>query len=306
MGDRCGPCFDRGDDAPTPLAAGWPLERTFAYAVLGPDGRALGLIGARGKDGSPAALLDTATGRTLAVFTVEAERGFSLTIGPGGARSALFRSRARGPVVDLLDAAGRPVARLPRTVFGLAFAPSGEGLVSWGNDGLAWRDGPLGRPASFGPASRGQGSACFSADGARLATRGADYRSVVVWDVATRRETARFRPNDLVSPPCITPGGAVLCVCSGGVRDAVTGGLLRAAAWPGHIRPDLACDPDGSALLGRGPAFRVLSLRGGADFEGGDRLAACDFLPDGRLLTLSRVDGRARLWPAEVFRGEGG
>jgi hypothetical protein len=308
MGDRCGPCFDRGDQAPQP--AGWVLPRPAAAATLSPDGLALGALGQRGEAGSEIAVFDAATGRATPAFTVETPApGGLFLLGPRAARLAVVRYETAWVTTDLHRADGRRLARLAETG-GVAFPPSGDGLVTWGRGGLAWRSGPRASPVLFGPSSLENNIARFAPDGRRLATRTIDFRTVAIWDVTSRRMVGHYQPRGLVSPPCFTPDGRALCLAYGG--DSVgelcavgPGRALRPAPWPATLGvPWLSCAFDGRWVLACGPGvFLVLRLNGnGPDFEGVPGvLSVCGFLADGRLLTLSWRDGRVRLWPAELF-----
>jgi hypothetical protein len=318
MGDRCGPCHDRGADAPQSLAASWPLPALgeLIAASLAPDGSSLALLFRIGQ----VALLDPATGALRSqprAVTADAEYA-TVEAAPGGRLVAVceFRPEVRTVVWDL--AAGRPVASLPGGISGGVFAPDGSALY-----GFSDRQVPLVCPLPDGPARELDGldgaaalavgpdgalAALFSdelADGVALSSRGA---APTYFSLPSR---AAWGPRGFPPRPVFGPDGRLLVLCDRGavLRDVVRG--VAVARLPATDAAEEAPQftPDGRTLLVAGDCWQAWALprkrsKTASLLFARRRRFSRDLavLPDGRLLTLD-ADGRARLWPAEVFAG---
>jgi hypothetical protein len=306
MGDRCGPCFDRGAQAPTAMQAGWPTTPGAVQGSLAPDGRALAVLGPSGRaDGWLAvAVHDAATGAPRGAFTLEAGRALGLWLGPEGAALAA-RHYHNTLHVELFDPrSGRRLGALPGEMYDLAFAPFG-GLASLGPEGLGWHDARGGRRVGDFEASAGRVAwAGLATDGRRLAAPVARPPSVGIWDVATRSQRAAIGlPGRPLSPPAFDAAGRLFCLAGGDLIDE-GGSVVGPSGWPPTERAVTFAVAAHGAVLARGPlTLRVWRPDGASPSFDGDAegLLACGWLPDGRLLTLSRDHG-VNLWPAALFR----
>jgi hypothetical protein len=314
MGDRCGPCHDRGPDAPVSRAAGWRLGPGARAVAVGPDGTALAAVDGAGLVRTWG-LADGAARHEAQAAAPDSPAYFAL--GPGG-RTAATAHYGAGWSLDLWDvSAGRRLARLPIDFPSFAFLPDGSVLAP--RDGAPVLLGP-GRPDEVRPVpALRPGPFC-------LLAAGRDGRGLAA--VSHRLETLAWcdggvgdvvvLPGLALSPPAFSPEGVPSVVvrlprregpetfllgCPGPRRDPVR----RPLPWPSDIPIErLAFAPDGRLIAQGGSLVRVWGQDGKSwrvllegRTEGGER---CDLLPDGRLLTFSRRDGCVKLWPAELFR----
>jgi hypothetical protein len=316
MGERCGPCHDRGDAAPQ----GWPPATAgdvTAAALAGP------LLAVRRRAG-PAEVWDVPGRRRLASLA---------GVGPGGGRLGLS---ADGRIVADVEhvseeglylcvwetAAGRRLARLPIDQGArYALAPDGGFVVTPHAQRLVLTrldDGPAPewqrRPVR---AERLVGLA-LSPDGARLAVaRPGQAPSLDVWGVPERRVlTARALPGEPASSPAFTADGRLVLAVRVERRPAPLAlaeplrgrAVVRLPARMMGLSGAPALRPDGAAVAACDPGGRLhvwaLPGAGGeavplADARG---VGACGWLPDGSLVAFGREAGVVNVWPAETFR----
>jgi hypothetical protein len=214
--------------------------------------------------------------------------------------------------------ADRRLAVLPDGSQEIVFAPDGRtGYVVLSGGAVAAMVVPGGGPRELpglGPA----GALALRADSAVLAVRRAFSSSVALWDVAAGALSGHFDlPGVTALPsarPTFAPDGRLLLLAPHsdrhGLYDVASGRLAVALplAWT-HIPGEPRFAAGGRALVTiSSTGLRAWALPEGDGeatplFEG--RAEGVDDawpLPDGRLLTFSRRDGRVRIWPAEVFR----
>jgi hypothetical protein len=317
MGDRCGPCFDRGDDAPRPAAAGWEVggPGQVVMVALSPDGGALAALNKFGR----VTVWDVATGAKRGSVLTNARVDFTLVVGPAG---RLVATRYGRPEPDrafgIWDVEGDRRLDFVETDSDLAFAADGRtfytGTLS--DELAAFTLG--GRGSVVLP---GMGQACLLVsrfDGAALAARDWIGRSVAVWDVSAQALAGRYELPAAAQGLAFAPDGRLYAVLEGDDGDLLSDVPLFDVAHGAPVA-QLNLSP-GRALMAFGltPGSRALftltdRLQGWSLADGGGAAAtlfeglawAVDgaaVLPDGRLLTFSRRDGRVRIWPAEVFR----
>jgi hypothetical protein len=332
MGDRCGPCHDRGADAPRPASAGWQVGEPgeVTTVALSADGGSLASLSRSGL----AEVWDTATGARAGSVQTDAIGDFILSVASGGR----YVGARRGGTFSVWDVAGGRLARqdalaLPPAAFaadgaafyavtpggavcafplpsgparvlpglgpslGVALSPGGgllASVIGTGQAVLLWS------VAAGAPAGRidlpgaTRGSPLFGPDG-RLFVRLLARHSVVLYDASGARETAHLPAHVWGAWARLTP------VVSSPWPDC----LLPSYLWGGWAQ----LTPDGRAVVARSDRVRALALPDGGGparplFEGAAH--AADLLPGGRLLTFSRRDGRVRIWPAEVFHQASG
>jgi len=227
----------------------------------------------------------------------------------GDGRRVVTSSPAGGTVIR--DARTlQPLRRLPVNAQAATLGADGRTLLAGGSDGsVRFVDLQTGELRRAGVAhTGGVADAVFTADGRRAVTAGTDGRAIV-WDVkrASALETLTANAGGLVglvlsrdSATLYTSDrdGVVLAWDIAGSRR-LDGPFDIPRAAPNFGLPAFALSPDGRSLAIAGPDAAVSvwdlgTLRRSARFPGGP-VAAMSFLPDGRLLGISRLDGRLAL-----------
>jgi hypothetical protein len=305
MGDRCGPCFDRGDQAPCPPFAGMSVGPDARAVAIDPGGAVLGALDSFGV----LRTWDLATGRPHGWARTEANAP-SFALGPDGRVAALVCPGFHGSLALWeVGGGGRLLSRFTIDTQSFVFLP--DGAV------LAQRHGA---PVLFDPAQPDSprpvsalraGAGCeltASRDGRRLGAASLSPRSLVWCDDAGG--AAVDLPGEVQSPPAFAPDGA-LCVV---IQQAGAAVLFEGPPGVGRPLPWFADEAlvrlnfsPGGCLAGCGGALARFWARAGEGWrvllEGrAEGLASVEWLPDGRLLTFSRRDGAVKLWPAELFR----
>jgi hypothetical protein len=309
MGDRCGPCHDRGPDAPRPASAGWQVgEAGEAMTVaLSADGGCMASLSRAGL----AEVWDTATGARAGVVQTDVAGGdFSLSVAPGGR----YVGARRGGAFSVWDVAGGGLARQDALALPLAaFAADGGAFYAVTPGGVVCAFPLPSGPARVLPSLSPSLGVALSPGGGLLASVIGTGQAVLLWSVAAGAPAGRIDLTGATrGSPLFGPDGRLfvrlLARHSVVLYDA--SGAREAAHLPSHLWGTWAqLTPDGRALVTRADRVCALAL---PDYEGPARPlfeGAADgaaLLPDGRLLTLSRGEGRVRLWPAEVFREGGG
>jgi hypothetical protein len=178
-----------------------------------------------------------------------------------GGRVRISRTNADTPVAEFTERG--------HTIRAIAFAPTGDLLVTVGSDGAArvrdGRDGALRRTI---PASAGARAAAFGPEGRLLVTAGRDGRARV-WDVATGRAGAVLgRRGERLNDARFSADGTqvVTAGSDGTVRVFDSGDRSRLAVFRRHAR-------------GHPRSF-----------------ATAVFSANGRVVLTAGADGTARLW----------
>jgi hypothetical protein len=318
MGDRCGPCHDRGPDASQRLAA-WPLPALgeLVAASLAPDGSALAVQFLTGQ----VVLLDPETGAIRGGPCVALDNNAvnRLEAAPGGRLVAVDGVTYEGWEVVVWDmVAGRRVVSLPLGWHGAVFTPDGRALCA-----VSDRERPVAYALPDGPARELDGpepawAVAVQADGALAALFGDELGDAVALWSGDAAPTFYHLPSRAARdfgwhprPPFFGPDGRLYVLCDHGavLRDVVRGVTVARLSTTGATEEAPQLTSDGRALLVAGECWQAWALP-----RGRSKTASLLFarrrrfsrdlavLPDGRLLTLD-ADGRARLWPAEVFSG---
>jgi WD40 repeat protein len=293
-----------GDDRAREVAvAGWSLAAQHAHGhvslrSLGPGGGRVASCGV-GAIGDGYGLAVSADGRLFALDSP----------GPGGGGLEVWEAET-----------GRIVARLPAGGRQPAFTPDGQSVCALSrSSAVIWRL-PTGGGAE-GLVRLPDGGRCtalaLGPDGRQLAAAGTRPDEVFLWIVPEGHPVAHFQLGEtLLSPPAFGPDGHAWVATRGalGLRlSSLTPGLPLCFAsglpWPHQDRlRSMAFAPDGRALAAcdERDSLCVWSLPGPggppALLAEGQEVWRCAWLPDGRLLTFSRLDGAVNLWPAEAFR----
>jgi hypothetical protein len=319
MGDRCGPCHDRGDDAPQPPAAGLVVgEPNQVMTVIPtPDGGALASLNQFGR----VIVWDLTTGKRRGTALTNARHGyFNLLPGPGGRLVGTMYGVTPTCAIGLWDTAtDRRLALVEVASPALVFAPDGRtGYAVLRNREVGAFDIPAGtlqELPGLGPAH----VLALRHDGVLLAALHPSSQTVALWDVAAGAPAGRFDlPGMALRGLTFSPDGPlfVLLEDDGNFVLFDVTGLRRVARLPLSEHPVLFGEPRFAAS---GRALFTLTLepdrlRGwGVPQEPGTEapvlfearggvLASAAALPDGRLMTFSSRQGRVRFWPAEVFQ----
>jgi WD40 repeat protein len=285
--------------------------------ALSPDGGALAALSKFGR----VTAWDVATGAKIgSTLTNARDRDFSLFLAPGGRLvGTVYHPVNAGPAVGLWDVvADRRLAVLEVGYPALAFAPDGRtGYVVMPSDEVGAFAAPAGSPRELpglGPAD----TLVMRTDGAVLAARHNAGYTVTLWDVAAGVVAGRFDlPAETAEGPAtfdFAPDGRLFLLAPHegrvGLFDVTSGRrLARLPLLWSQVGRVPRFSADGRVLLTASLAgVRAWALPD-ADGEAAPLFEAraegitdAFPLPEGRLLTFSRRDGRVRIWPAEVFR----
>jgi hypothetical protein len=307
MGDRCGPCHDRGPDAPRPPAAGLDVGPDARDVAVSPAGSLLAAIDGGGlvrtwavADGTPRGAARTDVGGGVG----------GLALSPDGRMVAVARSAA-GWSIDLWGLGGVCLARLPASSPCCAFTPDGPALTLVRGGAPALVRVPFAAPdpvLAFSRADGGSARVTLSPDGRRLA---AAWRRLTWWEVPLPAVAGAVElPGEALSPPAFAADGRPAAVVAAPRRDeallAGPAGAIR-LPWPAGDKIDrLSFAPDGRHLAALGARLLRVWERHGAGWRvlldgHGDGARRLEWLPDGRLLTFSPRDGAVKLWPAGLF-----
>jgi TIR domain/WD domain, G-beta repeat len=151
----------------------------------------------------------------------------------------------------------------------------------------------------------------FSPDGHLLATAG-DDDAARIWDLSTRKETARLThaPDSWLWAVTFSPDGHLLA--TGGDDNTARLWNLPSLAEKARLQHKdsvlaLALSPDGDLLAAgiRDGTVHIWSIATGREvlrFVHEDRVNAVAFSPDGRWLATGGADTRARIWDIATGR----
>jgi RNA polymerase sigma factor (sigma-70 family) len=186
---------------PVPGAAQGRTLDTSSTFFFSPDGRRLAVFAAP----KTAAIYDTANGRLLQQFQLTDTSGVrGGTFSPDGRLLALETGKGTVSVVELAN--GKE-----RLTLGTVPPPPKKGAGTGGVGGGG--GGGLGSGVPFGPA--GAATLAFAPDGRLLVQAGRD-KSMLVWDVATGKQLARFEGHKgAVTAVAYAPDGRSAASASG-------------------------------------------------------------------------------------------
>ncbi|HTU27278.1 MAG TPA: hypothetical protein VMF30_17855 [Pirellulales bacterium] len=299
---------------------------TFSFYWIGfsPDGKYLIGTGGGGNDrtGIQAAVWEVASREQIYRITDSPQRIVSAAVSPDNkilatcaGKSIVLRDLATGTKIKEIAAADRPIQRI-------LFSPDGKLLASTGgdsNDGKVtlW-DVEKGEVAgTLAGHLRDVRAMAFTPDGKTLATGGGD-RSIRLWDVAARQQTAMLQeaknlPNPKAEAAAIlavaySPDGNSVATASEDGQVSVynlgPAGPVPVRSWPAHAdaAAALAYSTDGLTLVSGGydkaikfwnPATgeQIRALSGHAGW-----VVSLAFSHDGRTLASGSYDRTIRLW----------
>jgi dipeptidyl aminopeptidase/acylaminoacyl peptidase len=180
----------------------------------------------------------------------------------------------------------------------VAFSPDGETLAAGASDGSVW----LWPTAGGDPAHYGSGvevsSLAFSPDGRRLAV-GSNDGTVRLWDPVGRRALRTlYGHNGMIAALAFSPDGGALA-SSGWDGKVLLWDVGRGRQTDeldaGGVMLDVAFSPEGTSLVGGGPAgVRYWDLAAGGGWNAlaaAPSIRAVVFAADGRRLAAAAVDG---------------
>jgi hypothetical protein len=325
MGDCCGPCHDRGDDALPARRAAWRLPgAALGELLLSPDGASLARLGLDDE----LSVWDALSGELRARSQMPRRQVTRLlALADGGGRAALLmRGPARVVAVWGLDGP-RELGRLPRGGGQACFAPDGAALLVTDANGAAfWRFGAapvrLDGAATTWPSGP---SIAVSPDGQIAAAY--DSQGLRLWLLPSGQPLADL-PGATGSPTWNTgqtvsfsPDGSLLCLArsnASGVSEVLfygvaTQGPAQPVSLPGVPTFYPRLGPDNRTLLahclGGDGRSGVVAWDAATGVERG-RLswagtcqAFAALRPDGSLLTVAHGDRAVRVWPAEALLG---
>ncbi len=274
-----------------------------------------GILASSGDDGR-ILLRDVADRQRVAELE---DGGTCIAFSPDG---TMLASGARDGTVTLWDVAGRrPIGTLtgePRGVTCVAFSPDGSTLAAGcGLTVVLWEVSSRSRAGTLAAEAGPANSLSFRPDGMVLAS-GHDYNTIVLWDVAARRQIGRrleghWRYKSSVLSVTFSPDGRTLASSSDDqtVRLWSLGDVANGRPFDtlvGHAGPVncVAFSPDGRTLATAGQDNTVIlwhtkrqeRIREDLAWYGITPIGGVAFSQDGKVLASSTNERTVILWDA--------